>query len=151
MTEIVPHQYKPCDKKCDLYDNFVASQSYLISSATERKSSICMDSTCSIPNVVYMAYSKKCKKQGVGSTISGKPRLCLTIKVIKKNVHCWKIATHFIGECCDEEIPFKYLALACIDVVNKYIWFNIWSNRGPITQKRKILDGHSSNSTPEIK
>ena len=27
LTDIVPHQYKPCGKKCDSCDNFVASQS----------------------------------------------------------------------------------------------------------------------------
>ena len=65
-----------------------------------------------------MAYCKKFKKQGVGSTISWKPRLRNYKKHIKKNVCCRKIATHFINECCYEEIPFKYLAFVIIDVVN---------------------------------
>ena len=36
---------------------------------------------------------------------------------IKKNVRSCKIATHFIDQCCDEEIPFRYLAFIIIDVV----------------------------------
>ena len=76
LTEIIPYQYKPCSKQCDLSDNFVASQSYVISNATgyvisnatEKKCYIRLDSTCSTPNVVYMAYCKKCERQSVGST-----------------------------------------------------------------------------------
>ena len=54
LTDIVPHQHKQS------YDNFVASQSYVISDATGRKYYILRDSTCSTPNVVYVAHCKKC-------------------------------------------------------------------------------------------
>ena len=105
-------------KKCDSYDNFVASQSYVISNATGRKYYILWDSTCSTPNVVYVAHCKKCKKEGVGSAISGKPRLRNNKSQIKKNLPSCRIVMHFIDECCDEEIAIKYLALVIIDVVN---------------------------------
>ena len=36
LTDIVSHQNKPYDKKCDSCNNFVASQSYEISNATGR-------------------------------------------------------------------------------------------------------------------
>ena len=98
LTDIVSHQYKPSDKKCDSCDNFVAKESYVISSATGRKYYIHQDSTCSAPNV---AYGRKCKKQGVGSTISWKPRLRNYKSQIKKNVRSCKIATHIIDQCCD--------------------------------------------------
>ena len=64
-----------------------------------------------------MAYCKKCKKQGVGSTISWKPKLSNYKSHIKKNVRSCKIATQFIDESCDKEIPFKYLAFVIIDVI----------------------------------
>ena len=115
MTDIVPHQYKPCGKKCDSCDKFVTNQSNVISNATGRKYYIRRNTICSTPNVVYC---KKCKKQSVGSTISWKPRLRKYKSHIKKNVRSCKIATHFIDECCDEEIAFKYLAFVIIDVVN---------------------------------
>ena len=85
-TDIIPHQYKPWDKKCNSCDNFVASRSYVISNATGRKYNIRRDSTCSTLNVVYMAYCKICKKQVVGSIISWKPRLRKYKSHIKKNV-----------------------------------------------------------------
>ena len=65
-----------------------------------------------------MAYCKKCKKQVVESTISWKPRLRNYESHVRNNVRSCKIATHFIDECCNEEIPFKYLAYFIIDVVN---------------------------------
>ena len=62
--------------------------------------------------------ANKCKKQGVGSTISWKPKLRNYKSHIKKNVRSSKIAAHFIDESCDEEIPFKYLVFVIIDAVN---------------------------------
>ena len=118
LPNIVPHQYKPCGKKCDSCDNFAATQSFANSTATGRKYYICQDSSCSTPNVTYMAYCKKYKKQGVGSTISWKLRLRNYKSHIKKNVPSCKIATHFIDKCCDEKIPFKYSAYIIIDMVN---------------------------------
>ena len=50
-----------------------------------------------------MAYCEKCKKEGVGSTISWNPRLRNCKSHIKKNGRSCKISTHFIGECFDEE------------------------------------------------
>ena len=64
---------------------------------------------------------KKCKKQGVGSTISWKPRLRNYKSQIKNNVCSCRIVTHFIDECSDEEIPFKYLAFVIIDEVNNNV------------------------------
>ena len=90
----------------------------MISNATGRKYYIHWDSTCFTPNVVYKAYCKKSKNQGVGSTISWKLRLRYCNSDIKKNVRFCKITTHFIYECCDEEIPFKCLAFVIIDLVN---------------------------------
>ena len=62
LTDIIPHQCRPCGKKKDSRDSFDASQSYVISNATGRKYYIRRDSPYSTSNVVYMAYCKKCKK-----------------------------------------------------------------------------------------
>ena len=118
LTDSVLHQYKPCGEKCDSCDNFVASQWHVVFNATGREYYVRWDSSCSIPNVVYMAYCKNCKKQSVVSTISRKPRLCKYESHIKKNGRSCNIVTHFICECCDEEILFKYLAFVIIDAVN---------------------------------
>ena len=118
FTDSVPHQYKPCGKKYDSCDSFVPSQSYVIFNATGRNYYIRRDSSCSTSNVAYMAYCKKCKRQGIGSTISWIPRIRKYKSHIKKNVRSCKIATHFICECCDEQILYKYLAFVIIAAVN---------------------------------
>ena len=84
-----------------------------------------------------MAYCKKCKKQGVGSTISWKPRLHNYKSYIKKNVHSRKIATRFIDKCCDEEITFKYSALFITDVVNNTSDLMFWKS---IVRLRNIIE-----------
>ena len=83
LTDIVAHWYKPCGNKFGSCDNFVASQSNVISNVTGTKYYIHRDSTWSTPNDVYMAYCKKCKKPCVWSTIPRKPRLrnCKSIKL----------------------------------------------------------------------
>ena len=68
---------------------------------------------------IYMVFCRKCKKQSVGFKILWKPRLCNYKSHIKKHVCSCQITAHFIDKCCDEEIPFKYLAFFIIDVVNK--------------------------------
>ena len=118
LTDIVSHQNKPCGKKYDSFDNFIANQSYVISNATGRNYYIRRDSTLCAPNVVYIAYCKKCKNQRAGTTLSWKQRLRNYKSHIKKNVPSCRIVTHFIVECCDEEISFKYLASVILDVVN---------------------------------
>ena len=90
----------------------------MISNATERKYYIRRGNICSTPNVLYMAYCKNCKKLSVGSRISWKTRLRNYKSHIKKNFRPCRIVTHFIDECFDEEINFKYLAFVVIDVVS---------------------------------
>ena len=40
VTDIVSHPYKPCDKKCDSCDNFVAIQSHVICNAMEESNTL---------------------------------------------------------------------------------------------------------------
>ena len=121
LTNVAPHQCEPCGQKCDSCDNFVASQSYVIFSAT-RKSITYVGIALALHQMLYIWHvPKKCKKQGVGSTISWIPRLRNYESQIKNNVCSCRIVTHFIDECSDEEIPFKYLAFAIMDVVNNNV------------------------------
>ena len=125
-----------------LVDNFGTSQWYVISSATGTKYYIRRDSTCSAPNFVYMAYCKKCKNQGVRSTISSRPRLHKNKSYVEKNVRSQKIATHFIDECCDDKIPFKYLAFVIIDVVNNTSDLTLNRIENLFLKKEKNSSGH---------
>ena len=76
------------------------------------------DSICSTKNVIYLAYCKKCHKQGIGFCIEWKPRLRNYKSHIKnKNPTC-RILKHFIDECYHSNDPFKYLGFLIIEVLN---------------------------------
>ena len=112
-----PHQYKPYGKKYDSCDNFVASQSYVISSATGRKYYIRRDSSCSTPSIVYMAFwKKKCEKQGAGSTFSWKPRLRNYKSHIKENrtMSVLEMLQHFL---LMNVLMKKYLSIFSVRIV----------------------------------
>ena len=69
LTNVAPHQCEPCGQKCDSCDNFVASQSYVIFSAT-RKSITYVGIALALHQILYIWHvPKKCKKQG-GNFIS---------------------------------------------------------------------------------
>ena len=63
--------------------------------------------------------AKNVKIKVFRSQFHGDQDYVAVISHIKKNARSCKIATHFIDECCDDEIPFKYLVF---DMVN--IWFD---------------------------
>ena len=76
------------------------------------------DSTCNTKSITYLACCKKCYKQGVGSCIEWKPQSRNYKSYIKnKNLTC-RIVKHFIGDCNDHGLPFKYLGFLIIDVLN---------------------------------
>ena len=83
---VSPHQYKPFGKKYDSCYNFVASQSYVISSATGRKYYVRRDSSCSTPSFVYMAFWKKnVKSKVLGPHFHGNQDY-VTIKAISRRI-----------------------------------------------------------------
>ena len=118
LTDNDAHGYVKCGKKCDSCDNFVQETSYVTCNATGRKFYLRRDSTCSTPNIIYLAFCKRCGKQGVGSTVKWKPRLANYKCHIKKNVSSCTIVKHFIDECSDSDVPFKHLGFVILDVVN---------------------------------
>ena len=85
--------------------------------------------------------AKKCKKQGVGSTISWKPRLYNYKSHTKKNIRPCKISTYFNDECCDKEIPFKYLGFVIIDVVNNTSGLTHYQIEDLLLKKEKFWIG----------
>ena len=64
--------------------------------------------------MIYVAYCLNCQKQGVGSTVSWKPRLRNYKSHIKNNVKSCKIVRHFIEECKG----MSNLRFIIIDVLN---------------------------------
>ena len=62
LTDTVSDEYNPCSKKCVLCDNFLGSQSYLISNATGRKYYKGRDNTCSTLKCCIYGILQKCNK-----------------------------------------------------------------------------------------
>ena len=108
--------YKSCGKrKCDSCQNFVIKTTSIKSFATGRVFQIRRPSTCSTPNVIYVAICQTCGKQGVGSTVAWKPRLSNYKSHIKHKRQTCKIVTHFTDECVADG---KNLKFVIVDVVN---------------------------------
>ena len=79
---------------------------------------IVRDSTCNNKNVIYLAYCKKCHKEGVGSCIEPKAQFINYKSCIKNNNATFMIVKHFTDECYDSNDPFKCLGFLIIDVLN---------------------------------
>ena len=105
--------YVKCTRKCDSCNNFVDATSNITSFATGRKFKIRSDITCNTRNIIYVAYCVSCGKQGVGSSVSWKPRLANYKSHIKNKIRSCKIATHFIDTCNANSLRF-----ILVDVVN---------------------------------
>ena len=119
LTDNSYHGYKKCDsRRCDSCNHFVVETNEIKCFATGRKFKIRRDSSCSSNNVIYMAYCKKCQKQGVNSTIKWKPRLANYKSHIKKGIPSCEIVKHFLNDCKDSEEPSKNLGFIIIDVLN---------------------------------
>ena len=116
ITNQEEHGYLRCSKKCDSCDNFVIQTSFITCNATGRKYSIRRSSSCTTKNVVYVACCQYCGKQGVGSTVSWKPRLANYKSHIKKKVSSCRIASHFIEDCKSDDL--SNLKFIIVDVVN---------------------------------
>ena len=62
------------------------------------------DVTCTIKNVIYVAYFIVCSKQGVGSTVCWKSRLSNYKSHIKQSKHTCRIVSHFTDNCVDNNL-----------------------------------------------
>ena len=105
-------------KKFDSCDNYVKLTPTITSYATKGKFKICCETSCNSKYVVYVAYCVRCGKQGVGSTVSWKPRLANYKSHIKKRVASCKIVRHFIEDCVDHENPSSLIRFIIVDIVN---------------------------------
>lgn len=109
--------YVKCDKKCDSCDNMTIDGNSFICEATGKEYKIRRNLSCNTENVIYMAICTNCKKQGIGSTTSWKPRL-RNYKAHIKNLHSTcNIVKHFINCCSDVNTPCKFLKFMLIDSV----------------------------------
>ena len=111
------YEYSKC-RGCDSCKNFVSGSPSVRSTATGKVFKVRKSMNCNTPNVIYVAECKKCKKQGVGSTINWKPRLRnYKSHIIKRHLTC-RIVKHFIEDCPNEENPITNLRFHIIDTVD---------------------------------
>ena len=135
-----PSGYKSCGKKkCDSCQNFVIETTSIKSFATGRVYHIRRPSTCSTPNVIYVAICQTCGKQGVGSTIAWKPRLSNYKSHVKHKRRTCRIASHFIDECIDDGC--KNMKFVIVDVVNNAECINGEDLESLLLKKEKFWIG----------
>ena len=109
--------YVKCGKtSCDSCQNYVLPVSNIVCEATGRRYRIRRSSTCTTKCVIYVIICKTCGKQGVGSTVSWKPRLSNYKSHIKNKVETCRIVKHFINDCVDETLSNFHFII--VDVVN---------------------------------
>lgn len=116
ITNLDDVGYVKCTRNCDSCSNFVIETSFITSHATGRKFKIRKESTCTTKNIVYVACCQTCGQQGVGSTVSWKPRLANYKSHIKKGVKTCRIVQHFMDDCKNETL--SNLKFVIVDVVN---------------------------------
>ena len=108
--------YVKCGRRCDSCENFVIETTNIKSHATGRRFSIRRETTCKSENVVYVACCQTCGKQGVGSTVSWKPRLANYKSHIKKDIKTCMVVRHFIEDCPDPTL--SNLKFVIVDAIN---------------------------------
>ena len=111
------HGYKKCGRTCDSCNDFVLGKTSFVCFATGTEFKIRRDSTCNTKKIIYLAYCKKCNKQGAGSRIEWKPRLRNYKSHIQKNL-TFRFVKDFIDDCNDPRLPFKYRGFLITDVLN---------------------------------
>ena len=136
--------YSKCSyKNCDSYNNFVDETTYAECNATGRKYKIRRDTSCSSKNVIYVAYCIKCRKKGVGSTISWKPRLSNYKTHIKKRKLTCRTVKHFIENCNGN--GFNKLSFTIVDCLNNVD--SLTNDEIDDLLLKKVLDKNISHAT----
>ena len=132
--------YSKCHKtSCDSCQNYVVSTSSIVCAATGRHYQIRSSSTCTTKCVVYVIVCKTCGKQGVGSTVSWKPRLSNYKSHIKNRVETCRIVKHFLNDCVDENLNNFYFII--VDVVNNIENLNKQELENILLSKEKFWIG----------
>lgn len=110
-------QYTKCGR-CDSCKNFVIGENTIKSTATGKVFKLRKNLDCSSPNVIYVCECKRCKKQGVGSTLNWKPRLGNYKSHIRNGHMTCCIVKHFAEECPHPDHSVEYLSFHIIDAVD---------------------------------
>ena len=105
---------KECKRKCDICKNFLLVFPDFTCFATKQKYKIKGILKSDSRNVIYLAYSKCCGKQYVGSTADFKERF----KIHESDINTGKVrcdvANHLLNVCHSSSSKFEYLHLQLI-------------------------------------
>ncbi len=121
-----PHhigQYKKCDRTCDSCKSFVTGDTDFKCNATGRNFRLQKDINCNTPNVVYLCECRKCKEQGVGSTVIWKPRIRNYKSHVKHGIRQCRVGNHFIDNAgCrgPDDNPWENMKFTIIDCVDNF-------------------------------
>ena len=86
--------------------------------ATKKIYKVRRSTSCVSKNVIHIAFSLNCLKQGVGSTVYWKLRLQNYKSHIKKKVQSCSIVSHFICVCSDTDDASRNIRFIIIDQLN---------------------------------
>ena len=98
-------------KRCDACKNFLMQGSSFRAFATGRLFEINKPLTCTSENVIYLASCEICDLQGVGSTVSFKPRLANYKSHIKYKRRTCSIVNHFIDMHGADHSSLKFILI----------------------------------------
>jgi hypothetical protein len=114
-------EYKTCGRRCDSCRTFAGECTDFKCNATSRTFKLAKNMNCNTPNVIYLTECRKCKLQGVGSTIKWKPRLRNYKSWVKKGIRQCRIGNHFIDNAgCrgSDDAPWENMKFTIIDCLD---------------------------------
>ena len=118
---LIRGEYKTCDRPCDSCRTFAGDCTEFKCNATGRTFRLAKNMNCDTPNAIYLAECKKCKLQGVGSTVKWKPRQRNYKSWVKKGIRQCRIGNHFIDNAgCRGPVdkPWENMKFTIIDCVD---------------------------------
>ena len=152
-------EYKTCDRVCDSCRTFVFGCTEFKCNATGRTFKLAKNMNCNTPNVIYVAECKKCKLQGVGSTVEWKPRQRNYKSWVKKGIRQCRIGNHFIDNAgCrgPESKPWENMKFTIIDCLDNCEGLSLEQIDDELLKKekmwiRKLLTyHHGMNSSHDL-
>ena len=151
--------FKTCNRTCDSCRTFVGDYTKFKCNATSRIFNLQKEMNCNTPNIIYMLECTKCKLQGVGSTVSWKPRLRNYKSWVKNRIRKCRMGNHFIDNAScrgSNSKPWENMKFYVIDCLDNFDGFTIEQIDDELLKKekmwiRKLLTyHHGMNSSHDL-
>ena len=151
--------FKTCNRRCDSCRTFAGECTQIKCNATGRTFNLRKEMNCNTPNIIYMLECRKCKLQGVGSTVNWKPRLRNYKSWVKKRIRKCRMGNHFIDNpCCrgSNSKPWENMKFHIIDCLDNFDGLTVEQIDDELLKKekmwiRKLLTyHHGMNSSHDL-